>query len=178
MIKEFSVRPKPTNNKAKVIFGAVLFASMLAFITYFLVERYKGLVGLAAMLILVTAILIYTKYISATFIYDLTVNSDDRPIFVVRQVVGKRYTTLFYTELTEVESVKMETREQRKAHVTQKGTLVFTYAPTVSPEIVCRITSSAMGRRSEIIVEVSDQIANTILDYVNEAKMLYGEKEE
>ena len=56
MITEFSVHPKPRNNNAKIAFLITFLISCAGFVTYFFMERFRGLVGLFSLMMLVTAI--------------------------------------------------------------------------------------------------------------------------
>ena len=71
MIEEFSVHPKPQNKNAKLLFLAVFLLSAVGFVTYFFMNQYRGIAGFIALMLLVTALLIYTKYISVEFYYDI-----------------------------------------------------------------------------------------------------------
>ena len=88
MNRSFSARPKPSNNNAKIAFGVALGIAAVGFLFYFLMERYRGIVGMAALFVLVTALLIYTKFISPSFAYDVIDDGSDVPLFVVRQIIG------------------------------------------------------------------------------------------
>ena len=106
MIQEFSVHPKPQNNNAKIAFLITFLASAVSFVTYFLMDRYRGFVGLLAVMLLVTALLIYTKYISVEFYYDIAVDDESLPMFIVRQTIGKRQTTLCRLDLADILKVE------------------------------------------------------------------------
>ena len=94
MIKEITVHPKPKSNNAKIATLVFVLIAAIGFVFYFQMESYKGLVGVFALCALTTGILFYTKFVSPEFYYDITFDANEEPIFVVRQVVGKRQTTL------------------------------------------------------------------------------------
>ncbi len=177
MINEISVKPKPQNNNAKIIFSITLIASALIFVTSMIIPVYKGIVGFVGMLGLVSSILIYTKYISPEFRYDVTFDRDERAVFIVRQLIGKRETTLCRIFLSDIVKLDRETREQQKGHKTEKGTALYNYNPTVMPDVVYRITALCEGERSEIVIELSDEIAQLFSSYVSEARKSEGKEE-
>lgn len=172
MIKEFSVHPKPRNNKAKIAFLIAILVSAAGFVTYFLMDRYKGLIGVFALMCLTTAILFYTKFISPEFYYDITFDSSDNPLFVVRQLVGKRQTTLCRIDLADIVSVKHETAKERKAHSTPLGTRKYVYAPTMLPSDIYRITVKGRYENSEIIIEATEEFAELLISYALKAREL------
>ena len=178
MIKAFSSRPKPKNNNAKIAFGIALLISAVGFGFYLFMERYRGIVGTAAMFVLITAILIYTKYIAPSFVYDVGVDSDNNPIFVVRQVIGKRITTLCRIDLADVTDVKNENREEMRAHKTPKDFKKYVYAPTMFPQDIYRITVRSRYEKSEILIEITDELANLFVSYVKQARELRAQRGE
>ena len=178
MIKEFSASPKPTNNNAKIVFWITFAISIIGFAIYFLMERYRGFVGMFALLTLTTAILFYTKYIAPVFYYDITFDSENAPIFVVRQLTGKRGTTLCRIDLADVMSVVKETKDERRAHKTPQNMRKYVYSPTLSPEFVYRMTVYGRYEKAEIILECNDDFAELIRNYAAEAKELRMAEEE
>ncbi len=178
MIKSFSARPKPSNNNAKIAFCIALGISAVGFLFYYLMERYRGIVGTAALFVLVTALLIYTKFISPSFAYDVFQDSSDVPLFVVRQIIGKRTTTLCRVELSDVISIKHETKEERRAHKTPNDYKKYVYAPTMSPAENYRITVVNKYEKAEIIIEISDELADLFRELVKEAREARMESDE
>ena len=175
MTSSFSIRPKAANNNAKIVFAITLFISAVIFTFYFFMDKYKGVVGTVGLFVLVTAILIYTKYISPSFCYDVCPDSDDTSVFIVRQVIGKRITTLCRIELADIASVKRETRPEYRAHKTPKGYKKYVYAPTLFPSEIYRLTVLSRYERAEIIIEISEELAELFRSLIIEAKTLRGE---
>ena len=100
MIREFSIKAKSANGKARTAFiVCMLFAFGLVMVSA-IIDRYKGLVSMAAVGFLSLAIVIYTKYLASTYFYDITIDSSGIPLFVVRQQTGKRHSTLCRIALT------------------------------------------------------------------------------
>lgn len=178
MIKEFSAHPKPQNKNSKIAFLIAILVSAIVFVTYFLIEKYKGVVGMFGLMTLTTGILIYTKYISPEFYYDITFDSEDNPLFVVRQIIGKRQTTLCRLDLADIVAVKYETAKERRAHKTEKGVRKYVYAPTMFPKETYRITVSGRYEKAEIIIEGTKEFADLLENYSKEARaaLLNGEE--
>jgi len=172
MNRSFSARPKPSNNNARIAFGITLGIAAVGFLFYYLMERYRGIVGTAALFVLVTALLIYTKFISPSFAYDVLADGSEAPLFVVRQIIGKRITTLCRVELSDVISIKHETRAERRAHKTPKDYKKYVYSPTMSPAESYRITVVNRYEKAEIIIEISDELAELFRELVKEAREL------
>ena len=178
MVKEISVRPKAKNNNAKIAFFATLFLSAIGFVTYFMMERYRGFVGMVSLMVLITAILIYTKYIAPVFTYDIALDVDGAPIFIVRQTVGRRISTLCRVWLSDVSSIEREDKATRKAHKTPVGFRKYIYAPTMFPSEVYRLTLNGRYEKSEIVIECSEEFADLLREAVAEAKALNIASEE
>ena len=169
MMKEITVRPKPQNSNAKIAFLITLFISFAVFGVYLAIDRFRGVVGMFALLSLVTAILFYTKYISPVFCYDLTFDSEDNPIFIVRQITGKRQSTLCRIDIADIKSIKKEKRAEMRAHKTPAGYRKYVYAPTLFPPEVYRITVIGRYEKSEILIECTEEFAQYLLSCASEA---------
>lgn len=178
MIKEFSVHPKPSNKKSKIFFLISFLISALGILLYLMMDMYKGIVGIFAILMLTTSILIYTKFIAVELYYDITFDTNETPIFVVRQLTGKRQTTLCRINLADINSVRHESREEYKRHKTPKGVRRYIYAPTLFPKEVYRVFGKNRYESYELIIECSSDFADLLLEYAKEAKLLESESEE
>lgn len=177
MIKEFSVRPTPQNSNAKIAFSVTLALAAVGFIIYMIMDEYRALVGFIALLILVTAILIYTKYIAPVFCYDIMIDTEGTPLFVVRQIIGKRQSTFCRIALHEITSITREDKEQRRAHKTPRGTRRYTYAPTLFPSVTYRIASKTRYESAEIVIEGTEEFIALLDGYTKEARALYISEE-
>lgn len=177
MIQEFSVRPKPANNNAKIAFLIAILLSAVGFVTYFMIEKYKGIVGTLALFILTTAILFYTKYISPEFYYDVAFDSQGVPTFVVRQIIGKRQTTLCRIDLADIKSVDKQTSKERSSHKTPVGYRVYNYTPTLMPKETYLITVTSTYEKAEIRIEGTDELAKTLREYSDEARIMQKDAE-
>ena len=144
----------------------------------FFISHYRGVVGLGALAFATTAILMYTKYVSVDFYYDVLADDEDSPLFVVRQRVGKRDVTLCRIDLADVISIKRETAKERKEHKREKNTALYVYGPTLFPEVSYRLTVHSRMGKSEIILEGTDEFFAKISDYSKEAKQKRAQDEE
>lgn len=172
MINEFSVHPKPTNNKAKIVFFITVIAGLAVSTVSCFLPIYKGLVGMVGLLLIVTALLFYTKYIAIEFYYDIVKDDDGLPLLVVRQTIGKRTTTLCRIELADITKVETESAAERRAHKTERGVLKYNYTPTFSPSEVHRITVINRYERAEIVIEGSRELADMLRTYSAEARKI------
>ena len=163
MIKDFSVIPKPQNKKSVVLMSVFFVLAIIALAVTFFLEKYKGVVGMIILASLTTAILIYTKYVSVVFHYDIIGEGVDEPLFVVRQTVGKKNVTLCRIALADITSVKRETAAERRAHKTPMGVMRYVYTPTLMPSWSFRITVSSRYEKAEIILEITEEFAQMLL---------------
>jgi hypothetical protein len=177
MIKEFSVHAKPRNNNAKIMFLILILIAGVGLVGSFFLEHYRGVVGVFALMILVTAILIYTKYISAVFYYDITFDYEETPIFVVRQVVGRRQTTLCRIGLADIQKIELEDKKAKSGHKTPKNVHKYSYAPTLFPKEVYRMYIHNRHETAEIVIEGTAEFADLLRAYAKEAKEAYMEEE-
>ena len=178
MIRDFSIHAKPASHKAKVVFTALMLTAAAVVVVSMLLESYRGVVGMIGMFIVVAATWIYTRHIAADYYYDLITYSDDEPTLVVRQIIGKRQSTLSRVCLADIVSAEMEDASTRRAHKTAQGTRKYFYTPTMFPERTCRLTVESRYERSEIILEISDEICALIREFSDEARELRALAEE
>ena len=181
MIREFSVKLKPSNSKARYIFIGCMVSAFALVSASNLISKYRGLVCLAGVLALVAALTVYTKYMVVDYYYDLMIDSAGIPLFVARSRVksanGGRETTLCRIELADIRKIEAESREERKAHKTPQGYLKYSYLPTISPDKSYRLTVISRYERSEILIEINDEFAQLLSNYVKEAKELCDREE-
>ena len=178
MIKDFSAHPKPQNNNSKKVMWLFFILGAVAAVISVAISSWRGVVGLAALALISTGILMYTKYVSVAFYYDILAEDMDTPIFVVRQRVGKRDVTLCRVELADIVSVKRESAAERKAHEREAGTSYYVYAPTLNPPVSYRMRVVNPRERADLILEGTDEFFEKIIELANEARALRQEDEE
>lgn len=176
MINPHSLKLVPTNNKARSLVAILLGLTVITLVFYGRMEHYQGLVGLLAVVLICAAVFVYTKYVTPTYYYDLTDDSDGVWVFVVRQVVGRRATTLCRISLHEITSVTRENAEERRAHKAPYGTRTYSYLPTLAPAITWRITTASPHESAEIVIEAPDEYIEFLEKYISDAKALFGDR--
>lgn len=153
MIGEMSTKMYPSNNYARWIFA--LFTSggiCLALISTFL-PKYSGLVAICGVVLLVSAITVFSKYIASVYYYDITFDYNGTPVFVVRQITGNRESTLCRIDIADIVSVERESAKERRAHKTPIGYVKYNYSPTLWPKETSRLIVEGKYEKSEIIIE-------------------------
>ena len=170
MITDFSAQPKPQNNNAKILMWVFFGVSAVAFVVSAIIPIYKGVVGAICLGAIVTAILMYTKYVSVKFYYDIIATGVSEPLFVVRQLVGKREVTLARIALADITDIQHETKAERNAHKRDYTTNLYVYAPTLSPAVSYRMYVHSYTEKSELVLEGSDEFFKKILEFSAEAR--------
>lgn len=157
MITELHLRVKPQNNKAKGLFFIFFALTCLLFSLSYAFSAYRWISQLIAVLCLVTAILLYTKYISAIYYYEILLDRDDVPMLVVRQQMGRRSTTLCRVDLADITAIERKTREEYRAHKTDAHKARYVYTPTLFPDTVYLVTVISRHETAEIVLEGSEE---------------------
>ena len=176
MITESTVRPKPSNSYAKIAFLISMLLFLLTLVSYTLIEKYRGVVALISICFLTSGILFFTKYLAAVIYYDVKIDSDGVPIFVVRQQTGKRIVTLARIEIANITDVRIESRAERKKHKTAHGVLKYNYGPSLNPEKAVRLFHSSRYEKSEIVIEASPEYAEMLISYAEIARKMRNEE--
>ncbi len=177
MIREFSASPKPSNNKARIAAYVLLCVALFVFFVSMSIPHYRGVVSLFATVLLIAGIFIFTKYISPVYYYDIMMDSEGTPLFVVRALNGKRETTLCRIGLAEIIKVEREDRAARRAHKTPKTHMKYSYLPTLDPDVTYRLTTASRYERAEIIIEASEEFAHLLTVYSVEARDMIAAEE-
>lgn len=170
MISEFFSHVKPTNQKAKKLMITLLTIGSIITVIYILADRFKGVIGLFALVFIVGAVFVYTKYIGVEYYYDITFDSQGAPVFVVRQLSGKRQTTLCRIDLYAIVKIEKLSASQRKTHRAPAGYKRYIYLPTLNPEAVLLLTVHSPHERAEITIEAPEEFADLLAKYSIEAR--------
>ena len=178
MIREFSVRAKSSNNKARTAFSLCTAIALGLIFLSMIIPVYRGIVSLVGMALLVVAITIYTKYVSPIYYYDITFDSEGTPLFVVRQIIGKRQTTLCRIGLAEIMKIEEENSEARRSHKTPFGFKKYAYLPTLMPAVSYRLTTTSRYEKAEILIEASGEFISLLRSYSAEAREMAEDDDE
>ena len=178
MIRDFSIHAKPASGRAKLVFTALMLTAAAVVVVSMFLESYRGVIGMLGMFIVVAATWVYTRHVAADYYYDLITYAGDEPTLIVRQIIGKRQSTLSRVYLADIVSAEMEDAAARRAHKTEKGVRKYVYTPTMSPERTCRLTVRSRSEHSEIVLELTDEYCNLINEYSREARELRSLSEE
>ena len=178
MISELSVSPRPANKSATVTFGALLFSAAIATVLYLTAERFRGVIGLLTIAFITAAVLIYTRYIAVKYYYDVTFDTSSQAVFTVRQLIGKRVSTLCCIRLSSITGLAYEKREERKGHKIPYGVRKYNYTPTLIPEDTIRIYSVTRTEKAEIVIEGSYELLTRLNEYAREAREIAALNEE
>ena len=175
MIREFSINPKPENNKAR-IFTAVL-GTLGAFIfgVSMFIELYRGVVALVGMLFIVASLTIAVKYLLSELTYEIT-SADGEWLLVVGQRSGKRYTTLCRVSLASVVSIKKTSAKEKKKPLAEYSR--YTYIPTLMPDTYYEMTVSSRYEKAKVSLQLTDEMAELLLAYAEEARLLSPDEDE
>ena len=173
MIREFSVKSRSSNNIARALF-IIFTSSSFAFIMLSsFINHYKGVVSLLGVMMFSVALILYTRYVAPIYYYDIFIDSEGHPLFIVRQQVGKKYSTLCRIGLNEIKKIDGESLKERREHKTDLGVRKYSYLPTIAPKKAYRITTEGRYEKAEILIECSDEFAGLLSEYSAEARELY-----
>ena len=170
MIREFAVRPMPKNKNARTLFFVLLAAAAATVIASYFLTHYKGVVQLGSLILLVAAVLIYTRYLGSVYSYEVTFDSDETPIFVVCQLSGKRRTSLCRVDLADITEIEALEAAAYRAYKTEQGTKRYNYTPTLFPDEVYLMKVRSRTERADVFLELSAECRDTLLSYAADAK--------
>jgi len=167
MISEFSINPKPQNDKAKHAVALLGTLGALIFGVSMFIESYRGIVALAAMIFIVAALSIAVKYLLSEYSYEVT-EAGGEWLFVVVQHSGKRYTTLCRIELANVASIdKVNSKDAKKR---ETDFAYYAYIPTLMPDSYYVMKVVSRYEKSQIALELTDEMAELLRTCAREAR--------
>ena len=153
MISEMSIKLQPSNNYARLIFSVFTSGGICLALLSTFIPRFKGGVAICGVVLLVMAIAVFSKYIASVYYYDITFDDNRTPVFIVRQITGKRESTLCRIDIADIVSVEHESLKERRKHKTPMGFIKYNYSPTLAPKKTSRLTVEGRYEKAEIIIE-------------------------
>ena len=177
MTGDFSVRPKPQNNHAKVLMWSGYIIGIVACIASCFLGSYSRYTVLIAAVAFIMGIVVHTKYVAVELYYDVITEGVADPLFVVRYKTGKRVSTMCNIEVADIVSITAETAAERKAHKKEREVGLYNFAPTLFPEKTYRMCVRSTYSKCDLILEGSEEFFRTLIDLSNEARSLRAERE-
>lgn len=172
MISETYIKIKPSNNNARIAFAFCTSGGIALSLLSTIVPTYRGLVSLGGVVLLVTGIAVFSKFVASVYYYDVSFDSDRTPIFVVRRISGKRESTLCRIDLADIVKVEAEDSKKRKKHKTPVGYSKYIYVPTLMPKNTLRLTVHSRYENSEILIEGDSNLSTLLSTYSEEARIM------
>ncbi len=169
MIREFSFSAKSRGGRARAIFVICMASSFLFISASMLLDSFRSLLGVIGFGLLVGAIFVYTKYLAATYYYEVRFDGG-MPLFVIRHTLGQKQTTLCRVALNEITAIEPVDAKSRREHKTPEGYNRYSYHPTMMPEECYRITVDGAYEKAEILIEINGEVASLLSSYVNEQR--------
>ena len=176
MINDLSVRPHAQNKRADRIFYTLLIVALGFVFASYLAERYRGLISLGAAIAVVIALVIYNRYMSGEYSYEVVTGYSDVPLFIVRRTVGKKTTTLFNAELSAIAA--LDVIEAGASADIPKDSRKYNFCPTLGAPRRAKITVKTRYEQAAVLIEGSDEFFALLSQYASEARELFSDDEE
>ena len=176
-IYEFTFRPVANKKNAITVFTVMMALALSAVAASAMAEKYKGLISLLAVGLICAAIYLFTRYVGAEYSYVVAHDSEENPNLIVTKTVGKRVTTLFNIPLYEIVDIRRESPKERAAHKTPFGVKKFNYAVTLMAGDTYRLITKSRTAENEIILEITREVADRLLEYSKLARAKENEGE-
>lgn len=176
MIREITVCPVAQNKRAYHIFFALLVAAAAIFGVSMAVERLRGVIQLCALLMLVPAILVYTRYIGVRYVYEIVTDTSGMARFVASQRIGKRASTLCDASLASLRTAVCETAAEARAHKTPVGVRRYVCTPSILPERSYRLHFRGRNENLEVRIEATADFIALLTDAAEQMRLLQAEE--
>ena len=164
-VTEFTYRPVSDKRRALPLFFALLFASAIFVAASAFIPKYKGVVSLVGMLILCGAVLTFTRYYVAEFIYSVVVNNEGDALFVVTRITGKRESAMCTLPIYSILTVEYKSGRDAKSYKPDSVSKKYNFIPDFNPEAFFVIFAKERGVSSEIKIYGTPELAERLKEY-------------
>ena len=169
-IIEFTYRPKTDAKRVVPTLVTLAFLSAVLVVLSVTVPLYKGLVSLAAVVGITASMYMFLRYAVGDYVYSVTFDGVGQAVFTVVKVVGKRSSTMCCLHLSNFVSVERISSADHKNRKTDYKAQRFNFYPSFSPEAFYLIKSESRGVLSEVIVDITEDVAKRLMEYAAIAK--------
>lgn len=171
-MQSFSVRPLPQNKIAPILCFSAAGAGACITFAYLTAEKYRGILGILAIALITVAVFVYVKFLSSSYIYEVSADNPDDPLLVVTRRTGKRLTTLCRVAMADITDVRYEHRGEK--HKTPYGTKKYVYCPTLCPPARIRLSEKNKYETAEILIEGTEELAAYLASAAKSARQTRG----
>ena len=176
-ISELSVHAVPSNKKAQTICYTMFAAAAACITVCFFIDKYGGIISTLAVVFIAIAVMLYTRYMAASYIYDITYDNEGTAVFVVRSRTGKKETTLLRVDLYAIENVRRLDKASLKAYKLDTGVLKYNYCPTLLPDSLVLLRVRSHYEKADVFIEVTDEFIDYLGSISAQARSNYFNEE-
>lgn len=177
MINELSVHATQSNKNASRVCYASLLSAALCVIVCFFIDKYQALISVGALVFVTVAILMYTRYMAVSYLYDIFLDAENNPMFLVRSRTGRRETTLLRLDLYAITGLKRLNQSELKSYKCDTGVLKYNYCPTLFPSSAVLMTVRSHYEKADVFIEVTDEFMEYLSSIAKEARDNYNTEE-
>ena len=158
----YELKPQRTNNKAQSLI--ILFfagAAALFLLSVFMKGMpFLWVIQLFAILLLVAAVFIVTRYVTKTFIYSIDVIDGQADLSVTEvSSGGRRQITVCRIGLSSIKSVKVsEGKDETVSLLRKERKRMFDYRPDINPEKSILLVSDEGGDELLILLAYDEEL--------------------
>ena len=175
-ILEFTYRPKTDAKRVVPTISVLAALSAVLVVLSVSLPLYKGLVSLAAVVGITASMYLFLRYAAGDFVYSVTFDGVGQAVFTVVKVVGKRSSTMCCLHLSNFVSVqRVESAEYKRSKKDYKAQR-FNFCPSFATEAFYLIKSESLGEKSEVAVDITEEVAKRLMEYAAIAKATEAEE--
>ena len=176
-ILEFSYRPKPNKKKVFPLLFTLMALSGVLFILSSTLQRYRGVIGLAALIGISVCMYLYLKYLSSELIYSVMVDSNNEAVFLVNKVIGKRSSLMFSAYLHDVVCIQKFAKNGENKYTYDKKFRKFNFTVTYGASEFYSVRVKSRECSLDVFLECTPEVAARLDSYARIAKSALSEEE-
>ena len=174
MYNDASYIAKPRNNTARSVLIGLACSAVIFVIAANITPKYSGIIWFVAFAFIVASLYVYNKYVGAVYLYEVAVYGV--PTLVISLTVGKTVKTMARIDIDSITEIKHLSDAELRAYKPQKGTVKYTYYPTMLPSDVYLIAMRSQYENADIIIEADEQFISVIRRMLDNNQQSFGEE--
>lgn len=158
----FSYVATSKTKTSRYVFLGLVGSAAIFIVASYITPAFSGLVWMGAFVFIVAAIYVYTKYVGASYCYEIV--DSGVPSFVVTMTVGKTAKTMARIDVDSVVELRRMTRSEYRAYKCEKGVSRYSYFPTMMPAELYLVSMRSTYENADLFIEVDEQFAAALLE--------------
>ena len=161
MANQISVSVRTKSNLARYVMLGLLGSSAIFTLASLNAKSYTGIWWTVTFCFVTATIYVYNRYVGSEYIYSVN-NDSGIPSFEITMRIGKTARTMARLDLYTITEVRKVSGQDYRAHKCEKGTLKYSYFPTMRPAELYLVLVRSPHENADVFVEINEELASVL----------------